>query len=58
VRVREAVATGAQILAVACPICANMFEDAIKGEKLEGQLEVQEITEIIAGRIKDSSRLG
>ncbi|NIP98623.1 MAG: (Fe-S)-binding protein, partial [Akkermansiaceae bacterium] len=35
VRVREAAETGAQVLAVACPKCAKMFEDAVKAENLE-----------------------
>jgi Fe-S oxidoreductase len=46
VRIREAVDTGAQILAVACPTCAKMFEDAVKDEALEGTIEVKDITEI------------
>jgi Fe-S oxidoreductase len=45
-RVREAAETGAQILAVACPNCARMFEDAIKDEGLEGSLQVKDIAEI------------
>jgi len=51
VRVREAVATGAQVLAVACPTCAIMFEEAVKQEKLEGCLQVREISEIVAERM-------
>jgi Fe-S oxidoreductase len=47
VRIREAVDTGAQVLAVACPTCAKMFEDAVKDEALEGTIEVKDITEII-----------
>ena len=50
-RVREAVRTGAQVLGVACPQCAVMFEDALKVENLEGQLEVKEISEIVNERI-------
>jgi Fe-S oxidoreductase len=49
--VREAAATGAVVLAVACPQCAVMFEDALKVENLEGQLEVKEISEIVNERI-------
>jgi Fe-S oxidoreductase len=47
-RVREAKNTGAQVLAVACPQCAIMFEDAIKSENLETSLQVKEISEVIA----------
>ncbi len=50
-RVREAAATGAAVLAVACPQCAVMFADAVKVQNLEGQLEVKEISEIVNERI-------
>jgi Fe-S oxidoreductase len=46
-RVREAHTTGADILAVACPICRMMLEDAVKGEELEEQLAVRDISEIL-----------
>lgn len=47
VRVREALETGAQIIAVACPSCAKMLSDAVKMEELEDKLEVLGIAEII-----------
>ena len=47
VRVREAAETGADILAVACPNCARMLEDAVKAEALDGQLAVMDLSEII-----------
>jgi len=50
-RVRETKNTGAQVLAVACPICAIMLGDAIKSENLEASLQVKEISEIVAERI-------
>jgi Fe-S oxidoreductase len=46
-RVREAADTGASVLAVACPNCAKMLEDATKAENLEGKIAVREISEII-----------
>ena len=46
-RVREAAGSGASILAVACPNCAKMLEDAVKAENLEGRIAVKEISEII-----------
>jgi len=48
VRVREAAETGADVLAVACPQCAVMLEDAAKVEGLENRLQVKEVTEIMA----------
>ena len=48
-RVREAAAAGAQILAVACPQCAVMLEDAAKVENLDRTLRIQELSEIVDG---------
>ncbi|MRR16198.1 MAG: (Fe-S)-binding protein [Deltaproteobacteria bacterium] len=48
VRVREALETGANIIAVACPNCAKMLTDAVKMENLEDKLEVLGIGEILA----------
>jgi Fe-S oxidoreductase len=47
IRVREAFESGAEILAVSCPSCLIMFEDAIKVEELEGKMIVKDISEII-----------
>jgi Fe-S oxidoreductase len=47
VRVREASLTGAAILAVACPVCKLMLEDAVKTEHLENDLVVKDISELI-----------
>jgi len=47
-RVREAYETGADVLAVACPTCLTMLEDAVKSEELEGKLVVKDISEIVA----------
>ncbi len=46
-RVREAYATGADTLAVACPSCLVMFTDAVKAEDLEGKLAVKDISQIV-----------
>jgi Fe-S oxidoreductase len=46
-RVREASATGAGILAVACPKCLSILEDAVKVERLNVKLIVKDIGEII-----------
>ncbi|MFA5536354.1 MAG: (Fe-S)-binding protein [Bacillota bacterium] len=47
IRIREAFDTKAKILAVACPMCAGMFEDALKMEWLEDEFTVKDIAEII-----------
>jgi Fe-S oxidoreductase len=47
IRVREAYKTGANILAVACPTCAVMLNEAIKDEGIEEKLIVKDISEIV-----------
>jgi len=47
-RVQEAVASSADILAVACPYEAPRFEDAIKMNARAGKLVVKDIAEILA----------
>ncbi|MEM3334314.1 MAG: (Fe-S)-binding protein [Thermoplasmata archaeon] len=51
-RVLEASKTGANVLAVACPIDAIMFEDAIKVAGLEGKLKVMDISELVLESIE------
>jgi len=46
-RVREANKTRVNVLAVACPNCLTMLEDAVKAEGLEGGLAVKDISEIV-----------
>jgi len=47
-RVHEAAETGAEILAVACPFCLSMLEDAAKVQGLEERLRVMDIVELAA----------
>jgi Fe-S oxidoreductase len=47
-RVREAVAAGAEILAVGCPYEPPRFEDAVKTIQDASQLKVKEIAELLA----------
>jgi len=46
IRVRQARETGADILAVACPNCLTMLEDAVKVEGLESEIAVRDISEL------------
>ena len=46
-RVREAYDAGATVLAVACPICMMMLEDAVKTEGLEEELIIRDISQIV-----------
>jgi len=47
IRIREALDTGAEILAVACPMCSKMLDDAVKAEGLEEKIKVQDVAEIV-----------
>ena len=51
VRIREAYDTGASILAVACPTCMMMLEDAVKAEGLAEKLVVRDVSEIVKGSL-------
>ncbi len=48
IRVRQALDTGARIIAVSCPQCAKMLEDAIKVEEQEDKLKVMDVAEIVS----------
>ena len=48
-RTRQALATGADVIAVACPYCLTMFADGL-GE-LGGKAQVMDIAEILEDRI-------
>ncbi|MDP2976171.1 MAG: hypothetical protein Q8N45_08165 [Anaerolineales bacterium] len=42
---------GADTLAVACPFCLNMLDDAVKTMGLEERIEVKDILELVAAAI-------
>ena len=46
-RVREAVETGAEVLAVCCPYEVSRFEDAVKSTGNSGKLVVRDIIELV-----------
>lgn len=56
IRIREAHETGADILAVSCPACLTMLEDALKTEGLERDLKVRDISEIVRESCLTSTR--
>jgi Fe-S oxidoreductase len=47
-RVQEAIDSGAEILATACPFCVLTLEDAAKIRGLEDQIQVVDIMELVA----------
>lgn len=46
-RVEEALNTGAQIIASACPFCMTMMSDGVKHFEKETQVEVWDLTELV-----------
>jgi Fe-S oxidoreductase len=50
-RVQDAVALGAEVLAVACPFCLLTLEDAVKILGLDEQIQVMDIMELVAQAI-------
>ncbi len=47
-RVREAAEAGAEVLATGCPYCITLLEDSRKTEGLEDQLQVLDLSEVLA----------
>jgi Fe-S oxidoreductase len=47
-RTEEAISTGANIIAAACPFCLTMLTDGVKIKEKEDQVEVKDIAELIA----------
>ncbi len=47
VRIREAYDSGCEILAVSCPGCMTMLEDALKACGLEDKMVIKDISEIV-----------
>ena len=52
-RSQEAIATGAERIAVACPFCYVMFDDGVKGEGKDEEVKVQDIAEILLEAIEN-----
>jgi Fe-S oxidoreductase len=46
-RTRQALETGAEVIAVACPFCMTMIEDGVKGANKEDQVKVLDIAELV-----------
>jgi Fe-S oxidoreductase len=50
-RLGQALATNAEVLAVECPFCSAMLEDAVKAEGVEGLVAVRDVSELVANAI-------
>lgn len=47
-RTEEALATGAKVIASACPFCMTMLSDGVKNKEQEDQVKVKDLAELIA----------
>jgi Fe-S oxidoreductase len=56
-RAQEALATGADRIAVACPFCYVMMDDGVKGEGKDEEVKVQDIAEILIEALETESTL-
>ena len=53
-RIREAIATGADVLAVSCPYEVSRFEDALKVAGYENKMVVRDVVELLAESLGDN----
>jgi len=51
-RAQEAVETGAKTIGVSCPFCMTMMTDGLKALGKEEEVQVQELTELLARRVE------
>ncbi|HVZ56531.1 MAG TPA: (Fe-S)-binding protein [Chitinophagaceae bacterium] len=54
-RSREAIETGAQVIAAACPFCNTMLTDGVKLAEREDQVQVLDIAELVAASLQEAS---
>lgn len=50
-RTNEALETGAQVIAAACPFCNTMLTDGVKGKERESEVQVLDIAELVAASL-------
>jgi len=51
-RTNEAIETGAQIIAAACPFCNTMLTDGVKDREKEAEVHVLDIAELVAASLQ------
>ena len=50
-RAKEAIDTGAKLIAANCPFCITMLEDGLKSYEKEDEIKVMDIAELLAKNI-------
>lgn len=56
VRTQQALDTGAEAIAVACPFCKTMMSDGLKQHDKDDDVKVLDIAEVLAAALTDSAR--
>ena len=51
-RADEAISTGSQIVAAACPFCNTMLTDGVKASEKEGDVQVLDVAELVAASLQ------
>ena len=46
-RIEEALATGATVLATACPYCITMFEDSVRTLNADDKIKIKDVAELL-----------
>jgi Fe-S oxidoreductase/nitrate reductase gamma subunit len=54
IRMKEARATGAEVLITACPLCLIMLEDALKTLGYEKELKVMDLNELVSSSLEQA----
>ena len=52
-RANEAIATGSNVIAAACPFCNTMLSDGVKAAEKEGDVQVLDVAELVAASLAE-----
>ncbi|MDP4262014.1 MAG: (Fe-S)-binding protein [Bacteroidota bacterium] len=52
-RTHEAIATGSEVIAAACPFCNTMLTDGVKNSEKEETVKVMDVAELVAASLAD-----
>lgn len=55
-RASEAIETGSNIVAAACPYCNTMLTDGVKGAEKEGDVQVLDVAELVAASLAGAEK--
>ena len=52
-RTNEAISTGSQVVAAACPFCNTMLTDGVKAAEKENEVQVLDVAELVLGSMQE-----